>query len=1292
MINLIKWAIVALSLLLLVIPFGIIKKINLKNRKDRWKQLRFVYTSLLFGIIACSLFGLLNTLLDKLFRLNAIQGFLSQVVPPAIFEYIIDLFAAILLNAGLLIVFCIIKRLDKIGMKNRTLPKDWNELLKTKRPLLKYWYWAVLNTIYRLDDKSFLLRINLVKAKKTLKYFVRVIAALFMLEVVLLEVPLLYLADWIPFDLMSKILNVTYLWPAVSMIIACEVFYYLDGEEEFEDGGSFIKEHAPKSSITDYSKLEGIYKETFKGRYITTLNPKDHAGKTRTDDMDKGNPIVEGIKAGLKGKFEINPNYIKHIESIVDGKSVIIDTSVYSEFGEYLFRYLNMVLARGETVLVICPDEHEMGELRKYSEERLALINGYHYLWQTEEYKNNLGANDRDILFATPQIVANDIAFKRRFFDLLSTVIVANATETMARDNLQLSLLSFKLNSLKNGGTPVRYICLAESIPLGIRKSLVESLRLPEALSVGDTYSVRDNTKIILWRYEDPNAPFAQDKLFSSRSQRYLGFALPIACVALKNDVDMVSILSHMGTPHVQMLDNLNSIRHLFNEFFENRIVEFDRQIVFNRYNRENQYARFGVMDDELCNLPMVIYNGARLGGKDTTMIHIISKAYMLRDFFFANAENYLHSESSINMFMPSVADTSKLAVFRLLYDMQKNGLSEDDVIDRVERLQPSGRSLRSSDSPIRAALAYCIKKATGSDMGDSVYRHFAFYKKTEFNEDNADFESYYLVKYRGRNVIDDLMGESRLATIHINGKTYTANFFSDGIYQRHLRGQYIVHNGRNYLITNIRNGQIELKASMDESRIPASYTQIRKYSVDNSAPRTSPVQGRSFEVTWNNMLEGFTVQAFKAPVEVKTLGYYVHTMAGDAFNYLIPTPVEGEQNHEMQKEAFRSYSAANILDLTIKCKIGADTDRVTFLLAVAMNEFFKTWFPYSKDCIAVCPVLKNPDVIYADELGKHISRLYPQMTISKKPEFSEASVELYIIEDSKTDLGIVQSLIDNWQEMFDRIFDNLQEYFNWQQTYDDKGDDNIHNKYLYFGKDGEPDCFDFGTLTKMLNETVRERRVDTADIDNLRVAVKNECSFCGEPIQSVQVNTLADGRIMCSRCAAAIVTDEDKLRELYAGAVGYLNSAFSATISDNIKVRFATADSIRLRMRTGEERIVLGFADPNSRELWVETDAPATNLSEVLVHELTHFWQFDNINCETAGLESVEGQSSYVEVQYMHHIGQTSWADHVETELEQRDDPYGRGFRRLKQELADRGDTNSFAYIRERFGEQTAV
>lgn len=109
------------------------------------------------------------------------------------------------------------------------------------------------------------------------------------------------------------------------------------------------------------------------------------------------------------------------------------------------------------------------------------------------------------------------------------------------------------------------------------------------------------------------------------------------------------------------------------------------------------------------------------------------------------------------------------------------------------------------------------------------------------------------------------------------------------------------------------------------------------------------------------------------------------------------------------------------------------------------------------------------------------------------------------------------------------------------------------------------------------------------------------------------------------------------------------------------------------------------GFSDLNNFELWVEINSPAINLSEVLIHELMHFWQFDNITCRD--LDYTEGHSSFVELQYLHKLGQEKWADHIEARLKECEDNYGCGFRKLKQELIDNGEQNSFTYMKQLFG-----
>lgn len=287
-----------------------------------------------------------------------------------------------------------------------------------------------------------------------------------------------------------------------------------------------------------------------------------------------------------------------------------------------------------------------------------------------------------------------------------------------------------------------------------------------------------------------------------------------------------------------------------------------------------------------------------------------------------------------------------------------------------------------------------------------------------------------------------------------------------------------MVYSGRSYRIQSIENGQIQL--ALGNSRNPVGYTQIRRYSVE-PALGSSSVNSRHFEAPLCNLVEGFTVQSGKTTVQVETLGCYEHCVSGKPFSVKKPFPID--INMKALEQARRSYNSASVLELSIRFTKAVASDKISFLLAVLMNEFSSTWFPYSKDCIAVCPVLNDPAVIEGDEVGKHLFKFYPQIKERQPCKDPEKQIRLLIIEDSMTDLGIVKSLTDNWREMFDRVFDNLREYLHWQQTYINKESDNFDNKFLYFGTENEPDCFDFKTLMETLNELVQQSDHEVAEL-----------------------------------------------------------------------------------------------------------------------------------------------------------------------------------------------------------------
>lgn len=243
--------------------------------------------------------------------------------------------------------------------------------------------------------------------------------------------------------------------------------------------------------------------------------------------------------------------------------------------------------------------------------------------------------------------------------------------------------------------------------------------------------------------------------------------------------------------------------------------------------------------------------------------------------------------------------------------------------------------------------------------------------------------------------------------------------------------------------------------------------------------------------------------------------------------------------------------------------------------------------------------------------------------------------------------------------------------------------------KYLYFGAEEMPSCFDADTLTAVCSEFETTKRRGPIKVE--RVTSKGQCSYCHRALFNVEYTEIKDNagkhnRKLCSKCAKLIVSDENELKKLYKKVRKYLCGTFAIELPDDITVRFATAEKIRKRLKTGDQRVVVGFADTKTRELWVEADAPAPNVQDVLAHELTHMWQFDHI--KMPDLEYVEGHASYVEVQYMRRENRKAFAEWQEESLNSRDDEYGQGFRRLKAELEARGDYNSFSYMLELFGD----
>ena len=1277
----------AASLLLPLLPVWLLFLLN-RRKEDRYRQLRMPVIALLFSALSCALVARLEELADLLMSLNLVQRLINLISPSGLFSYAIQIYTAILSNALLFAIFFVVKLFAGAGLKKRT----WPAALEKLGPLGKLWFFGVALFYQKERGRVVLLR-RWVFVEYTLRWAVRILGLSYLLLAAALQLPILGIQT-ISLDFLDNCARALYMLPAVTLIFINEFRWYLDGQREFSNAGKYIYDASSLRRIYDFSELAEQYRQQFPERFCADL--KSNAVGTAVsafNDASNDSPLAKAIADQLKERgYLVNGNYLACVDNLFKRNAVLVNSSVFSDFGEYLFIYLNTLLARGENVLFLCADEDSAEGFRGYIADRFHGVNNYHEIWLIKDASAVHGTSDADVLVMSPQFVMDDNVFvgQARFFSRLSVVVLVNAAEIIARDGVVLTTLAHRLAQIAPDDPQRRlqYICLSESIHPETSNALKQVLNLHEEFYVCEGYQSFENTHLMLWNYEAAREfpgskdTLAQDNLFGSSSQSFWGVGIPLACVGMKYGVERISLIAHTGTPYLQIVGSIKNQISRLTDYFGTDIgfSDFERVLRFNRVDPEDPHTAFIIVEDDLFNLPLAIYNYCRFGGAESGMIHIVSKPYMLRDYFTANAEQYLSSESRIDMIMPALSDTRQIVLTRILCEALGRGIEQEVLLERVRSIAPEIKDLD-------RALRYCRDAFFPNSASSPIEYSFSQHVESVFNEQDVCFENRVLIRMKQDSPLARLLTDARLARMELRGRLETIGVFASRLRQSFVTTQSFAHNGSVYRVAGIdtEKGIVHVTESADRLNVPVDYIQVRKYSLIGE-----PADTDVFPVTYGSgkqrMTGGYEARLYhRVNLTVDTLGYY----ALSPFNPTLdlkngpdykPFSAAERQNH------FREYSGATVLAFRIKGVGEERADRTAFLLAVMMNELLKTFFPYSYPCIAVCPNLSDPETLLAEEMAGRIASAYPQISVSEQFLHDPEDAEVILVEDSATDLGLLRTLLQNEQYPFGIFLGTILSYLKWCKRFSPSG--NISNRYLYFGADAMPACFDPETLSGICEEFETVRRGDSIRVE--LVNTKGYCSYCHRELVNVAYTELQDGagrynRKLCDRCSRLIVRDRDQLESLYRQTRRYLTEEFGISLPEDITVRFATAEALRKRVGSGDKRIVVGLADLKARELWVESDAPPANVLDVLVHELTHFWQNEHLN--TSDLTYLEGQASYVEVQFMRSEKQKEFADWLEGDFKRRRDVYGKGYRLIKNALKDRNDQDSFRYMLELFG-----
>lgn len=193
-----------------------------------------------------------------------------------------------------------------------------------------------------------------------------------------------------------------------------------------------------------------------------------------------------------------------------------------------------------------------------------------------------------------------------------------------------------------------------------------------------------------------------------------------------------------------------------------------------------------------------------------------------------------------------------------------------------------------------------------------------------------------------------------------------------------------------------------------------------------------------------------------------------------------------------------------------------------------------------------------------------------------------------------------------------------------------------------------------------------------------------HQCDFCGRPLSGIEYEVLADGRERCTVCGRTAIKSAESFEKLLTSVLSNMKSFYGVEITVPVHVQMVNAKKLHRKLNktfvpTGNhDGRILGVAikDRSGYSILVENGAPRIQTMLTLAHELTHIWQYLNWNSKVIlakytkalELEIYEGMAKWAEIQYAFLIGEEETAKREEIITIQRNDEYGRGFRRYLQ------------------------
>ena len=803
----------------------------------------------------------------------------------------------------------------------------------------------------------------------------------------------------------SFIANYAYLLMVIMIpLIVYEIGLFLDGEL----APDIAKNQVIKVKEDLFNEMLMEYRSLYRENLLLTFDKDEHI---KSSDGNEHDDYI----------------YSKIFTPIVEGENMIVETENLDSLNDIIPPLLNLIFGTNRKVLFITENDTESEATYDWLKRCNVITDNIKQVVQVyTEYKENdlnlvLSDDNVDICIGTVDLLLENKEITKK----ADTIFSINVDNIIVKSPIKLNILTRIL--AENVDKKVQYILFANEVN-GLQQSMESAF-----------YSENFSYQVVRQKYiRDFHTMFyakekgmLQNKILPAMASDSIGTELPLLITPPKYGFDNIYAFSEKE-PYEDELIALHKTSPNLKTYYNNVSIDIEEKVkyLYNEHFAENKDNMIIAYDDTENNLILLLKNYIKYASS-RVLVNIVSDKYILRDYMIDNIDFFIQNYDFLGKIVPFHKDGKKIQLFKLINELCLENFEEEYLINELNKLTDvkisyENNNTFNAENYVSNTLRSLVKEVFYVDvrMESYLYRELAF--------ENAKQRKYVYrlsenVKYE---LPTTLFTEINFVTADQKLKKLNKIPLYE-IYQNYAVGQYVVFDGKSYLISSIDADEGIINLIYNDRINNMTYMHKKDVTLYNIVVEKSENVYDRKDLQYEKVF--LTVDA-----NVKYSGYYKFSKGLNFKQGLY----EYQKNDygKVPCNNYKSHKAMLIKFTTDKIKKMSEKNRLKIAETIAFlfNETFKTIYCNSNQYIILRAVGSKQFTT-----DNEVNDLYSPVVIK---DFENA-VGLFVMEDTELEKGILDSFT---LKLDTTIIPLITDYLNWLLDETNTEDKNYQIKTMY--------------------------------------------------------------------------------------------------------------------------------------------------------------------------------------------------------------------------------------------------